>query len=208
MYGVGEGVVRFRCASHAYRRADALRPRRVMNFRRQDVEISSLGTAERSGVDAGATPRVGSAPQPHETQSTPIPARRPPAVGRGVRLAAGCKSANWQLPTPNWIDHLLKPPRAPADHPSMEGRAPSLLGDPVRADEVSGAELISCLPGPALDDVCAHASRRSFVRGETVSSEGDPADSLSVVRRGLPHVVRLRVDPELLLKRRAARQVS
>jgi HD-GYP domain-containing protein (c-di-GMP phosphodiesterase class II) len=89
----------------------------------------------------------------------------------------------------------------------MEGRAPSLLGDPVRADEVSSAELISCLPGPALDDVCAHASRRSFARGETVFREGDPGDSLFVVRSGLLHVVRPSVDPDVVLDRLLAGQV-
>jgi HD-GYP domain-containing protein (c-di-GMP phosphodiesterase class II) len=89
----------------------------------------------------------------------------------------------------------------------MKGHGPSLLGAPVRTEELSSVEIISCLPAPALEDVCARARRRAFERGEVVFSEGDRGDSLFVVRSGLLHVVRPSVDPEMVLDRLAADQV-
>jgi HD-GYP domain-containing protein (c-di-GMP phosphodiesterase class II) len=89
----------------------------------------------------------------------------------------------------------------------MNGRGPSLLGEPVRMEELSSVEMISSLPGPALEEVCARAHRRAFDRGEVVFSEGDLGDSLYIVRSGLLHVVRPSVDPDVVLDRLKADQV-
>ncbi len=74
-------------------------------------------------------------------------------------------------------------------------------------EELSSVEMISSLPGPALEEVCARASRRAFDRGEVVFSEGDLGDSLYIVRSGLLHVVRPSVDPDVVLDRLEADQV-
>ena len=68
-------------------------------------------------------------------------------------------------------------------------------------EELSSVEMISSLPGSALEEVCARARRRAFDRGEVVFSEGDLGDSLYVVRSGLLHVVRPSVDPRVVLDR-------
>jgi HD-GYP domain-containing protein (c-di-GMP phosphodiesterase class II) len=74
-------------------------------------------------------------------------------------------------------------------------------------EELSSVEMISCLPGPALEEVCARAHRCTFERGEVVFNEGDLGDSLYVVRSGLLHVVRPSVDPAVVLERLAADRV-
>jgi HD-GYP domain-containing protein (c-di-GMP phosphodiesterase class II) len=84
---------------------------------------------------------------------------------------------------------------------STDGRGPTLLGQPVRAEELASVEMIASLPGPALEEVCARASRRAFERGEVVFNEGDYGDSFYVVRSGLLHVVRPSVDPGVVLDR-------
>jgi HD-GYP domain-containing protein (c-di-GMP phosphodiesterase class II) len=74
-------------------------------------------------------------------------------------------------------------------------------------EELSSVEMISSLPGQALEEVCARAARRTFTRGEVVFNEGDHGDSLYVVRSGLLHVVRPSVDPEVILDRLEADNV-
>ncbi len=88
----------------------------------------------------------------------------------------------------------------------MKGHGPSLL-EAVRMEELSSVEMISILPGAALEEVRLRARRRAFDRGEVVFNEGDLGDSLYIVRSGLLHVVRPSVDPQLVLDRLETDQV-
>jgi HD-GYP domain-containing protein (c-di-GMP phosphodiesterase class II) len=72
---------------------------------------------------------------------------------------------------------------------------------PIRAEELTGVDILGALPSPALHELAACAKRRLFRAGEVVFHEGDAGVSLYVVQRGLLKVVRPTYDDRLVLDR-------
>ena len=71
----------------------------------------------------------------------------------------------------------------------------------VRPDELARADLLACLPAPALHELALSARPRHYAPGSVVFNEGDRGDVLHIVRSGVLKVVRPSDDPEVTLQR-------
>src|SRR4051794_20574823 len=91
----------------------------------------------------------------------------------------------------------------------MLGRAISTTPDAVLPDpgrrvelaELTGVQLLACLPVQARERLAASARRRAFRPGEVVFNEGEPGDALYVVSAGTLAVVRPSRDAGIVLSR-------
>ena len=79
--------------------------------------------------------------------------------------------------------------------------------EPVRAAELSAAELLAGLPSDAREALARRARRRRYRAGEVIFYEGEDGDSLHIVRSGAVSVIRPSRDCELVLQRLGAGDV-